>query len=154
MNSDLSYGLETLYSGQFGNFLSRVSLKSHGWSWKTREHLFLVVSIFVHHFIPISECKLKLQSGNAQSGSNRRVVSRVTSILKGWPSKTIWPLFYIASSFVNSNWRHGATTTNVHAASLLKRVWEIWSPNIFYTVYAILDLREKIFIRQHITSQS
>ena len=59
-------------NAQFGSksaiFLSRVTLKFDGWPWKTIGHLFYVASTFVHHFIAISEFKLKLQSGNAQFG--------------------------------------------------------------------------------------
>ena len=55
---------------QIGDLLSRVTLKFDGWPWKTIGHLFYVASSFVHHFLPIGEFKLELQSGNAQSGSN------------------------------------------------------------------------------------
>ena len=55
---------------KIGNFLSHVTLKFDGWPWKTIGHLFYVASSFVHHFTAISEFKLELQSGNAQSGSN------------------------------------------------------------------------------------
>ena len=51
-------------------FLSRVTLKFDGWPSKTIGNLFYATSSFVHHFIPIGEFKLELQSGNAQSGSN------------------------------------------------------------------------------------
>ena len=54
---------------KIGDFLSLVTLKFDGWPWKTIGHLFYVASSFVHHFIAISEFKLKLQSGNAQFGS-------------------------------------------------------------------------------------
>ena len=52
------------------NFLRCVTLKFYRWPSKTIGHLFYAVSSFVSHFIPIGEFKLKLQSGNAQSGSN------------------------------------------------------------------------------------
>ena len=39
------------------------------WIW----HLFYATSSFVHHFIPISEIKLGLQSGNAQFGSKSAI---------------------------------------------------------------------------------
>ena len=52
------------------NFLSRVTLKFDGWPSKTIGHLFYATSSFVHHFVAIGEFKLKLQSGNAHSGSN------------------------------------------------------------------------------------
>ena len=54
-------------------FLSRVTLKFDGWPWKTIGHLFSAASSFVHHFIAISEFKLKLQSGNSQFGSKSAI---------------------------------------------------------------------------------
>ena len=45
---------------KISNFLSRVTLKFDGWPWKTIGHIFYVASIFVHHFIAISEFKLEL----------------------------------------------------------------------------------------------
>ena len=55
---------------KIGNFLSRVTFKFDGCPWKTIGHLFYIASSFVHHFTAISEFKLELQSGNAESGSN------------------------------------------------------------------------------------
>ena len=55
---------------QIVNFSARVTVKFDGWPCKTIGHLFYATSSFVHHFVPIGEFKLKLQSGNAQSGSN------------------------------------------------------------------------------------
>ena len=55
---------------KIGDFLSRVTLKFNGWAWSTTGHLFYAASSFIHHFIDISEFKLRLQSGNAQFGSN------------------------------------------------------------------------------------
>ena len=46
-------------------FLSCVTLKFDRRPSKTIGHLFYVASNFVHHFIAISEFKLKLQSGNS-----------------------------------------------------------------------------------------
>ena len=54
---------------RIGDLLSRVTLKIDGWPWKTIGHLLYVASSFMHHFVAISEFKLKLQSGNAQLGS-------------------------------------------------------------------------------------
>ena len=84
------------------DLLSRVTLKFDGWPWKTIGHLFYVASSFMHHFIAIGEFKLKLQSGNAQSGSNAKLFRAVRVTLKfdRWPSKTIGHLFYATSSFV------------------------------------------------------
>ena len=62
---------------KMGNFLSRVTLKFDGCPWKTIGHLFYVASSFVHHFTAISEFKLELQSGNAQSGSNSTIFEAV-----------------------------------------------------------------------------
>ena len=64
---------------KIGNFLARVTLTFNGWSWKTIGHFFYVASSIVHHFIAISEFKLKLQSGNAQFGS------KSTMFLAVWP---------------------------------------------------------------------
>ena len=55
---------------QIVNFSARVTVKFDGWPCKTIGHLFYATSSFVHLFVPIGEFKLKLQSGNAQSGSN------------------------------------------------------------------------------------
>ena len=55
---------------QIVNFSARVTVQFDGWPCKTIGHLFYATSSFVHHFVPIGEFKLKLQSGNAQSGSN------------------------------------------------------------------------------------
>ena len=56
----------------------------------------------MHHFIIISEFKLKLQSGNAQFGSQSAIfLSRVTLTFDGCPWKTIGHLVYVASSFVH-----------------------------------------------------
>ena len=52
------------------DFQSRATLKFDGWPCKTIGHLFYATSSFMHHFVPIGEFKLELQSGNAQSGSN------------------------------------------------------------------------------------
>ena len=54
---------------EIGHFLSLVTFKLDGWTWKTIGHLFYTTSSFVHHFKSIGALKLKLQSGNAQFGS-------------------------------------------------------------------------------------
>ena len=64
---------------EIGDMLSCVTLKFDGWPWKTIGHLFYAPSSFVHHFIPIGEFKLRLQSGNAQFGS------KSTIFLAMWP---------------------------------------------------------------------
>ena len=54
---------------QIVNFSARVTVKFDAWPCKTIGHLFYATSSFVHHFLPIGEFKLELQSGNAQFGS-------------------------------------------------------------------------------------
>ena len=58
---------------KIGDFLSCVTLKFHGWPWKTIGHLFYTTPSFVHHFKSIGEFKLELQSGNAQFGSKSAI---------------------------------------------------------------------------------
>ena len=60
-------------------FKSRATLKFDGLPCKIIEHLFYATSSFVHHFVPIGEFKLELQSGNAQFGSNSTIFRAV------WP---------------------------------------------------------------------
>ena len=70
-------------NAQFGSksaIFCPVTFKFDGWHWKTIGHLFYVASSFLHHFIAISEFKLKLQSGNAQFGSKPTIFCPV------WPS--------------------------------------------------------------------
>ena len=69
---------------KIGDVLSRVTLKSDGWPWKTIGHLSFAFSSFVQHFIAIGEFKLELLSGNAQFGSNYMIFRAV------WP----WNLMY------------------------------------------------------------
>ena len=62
----------------------------------------LFASSFMHHFIIISEFKLKLQSGNAQFGSKSVIfLSRVTIKFDEWPWKTTERLFNATSSFMH-----------------------------------------------------
>ena len=62
---------------KIGDVLSRVTLQFDGWPCKTIGHLFYATSSFVHHFVPIGEFKLELQSGNAQFGSNSTIFRAV-----------------------------------------------------------------------------
>ena len=62
---------------QIVNFSARVTVKFDGWPCKTIGHLFYATSSFVKHFVPIGEFKHKLQSGNAQSGSNLTIFRAV-----------------------------------------------------------------------------
>ena len=105
---------------KIGNFLSRVTLKFDGWPWKTIGRLFYVASSFVHHFTAISEFKLELQSGNAQSGSNSTIFKAVrprnlTDDLakqKGTSSMLLQALCIISYPLVNSNLSYSLETLN------------------------------------------
>ena len=55
------------------NFSARVTVKFDGWPCKTVGHLSYATSSFVHHFVPIGELKLELQTGNAQFGSKSTI---------------------------------------------------------------------------------
>ena len=84
------------------DFFSHVTSKFDVWHWKTIGHIFNDTSSFVHHFVPIGEFKLELQSENTQFGSKSTIFfSRVTFKLNGWSSKTIGHLFYDTLSFVH-----------------------------------------------------
>ena len=90
-------------------FLSCVTLKFAGWSWKTIGNLFYVASSFVHHLKAIGKLKLKSQSGNAQSGSKSAIfLSCVTFKFDGWPWKTIGHpflcCFKLCASFHSHQW--------------------------------------------------
>ena len=52
---------EKLNSAQNQRYLSLVTLKFHGWPWKTIGYLFYATSRFEHHFIAICEFELELQ---------------------------------------------------------------------------------------------
>ena len=83
-------------------FLSRVTLKFDGWTWKTMGHLFYAPSSFVYHFIAFCEIKMKWQSGNTKFGSKSMIfLPCVTLKFDRWPWKTIGHLFYATSSLVH-----------------------------------------------------
>ena len=87
---------------KIGDFLSRMTFKFDGWPWKTIGHLFYVASSFVHHFITISEFRTKV---TVWKRSIRVKIGELLSCVRlkfdGWPWKTIWHLFYVASSFMH-----------------------------------------------------
>ena len=64
---------------QIVNFSACVTVKFDGWPCKTIRHLFYATSSFVHHFLPIGEFILELQSENAQFRS------KSTIFLAVWP---------------------------------------------------------------------
>ena len=86
---------------KIGNFLSRVTMKFGGWSWKTIGHLFYASSSFVYHFIAFCENKMNYSPETPNLGQNRRFfLSRVNLNFYRWPWKTIGHLFYATPSFV------------------------------------------------------
>ena len=76
---------------QWRFFVSCVTLTFDGWSWRIIGHLFYATSSLVHHFVSISEFKLKLRSGNVQFGAKFVVIS-VTITFDLWP----WPFDWIS----------------------------------------------------------
>ena len=54
---------------EFGDILSRVTLKFDGRPWRTLGHLCYTTLSFVHHFKAMGEFNLELQSRNGQFGS-------------------------------------------------------------------------------------
>ena len=95
-------GLVISYWIQIVNFSALVTVKFDGWPRKTIGHLFYATSSFVHHFVPIGEFKLELQSGNAQFESKSTIFfSRATLQFDVWPWKTIGHLVNVISSVVH-----------------------------------------------------
>ena len=93
---------------QIVNFSALVTVKFDGWPCKTIGHLFYATSSFVHLFVPIGEFKLKLQSGNAQSGQIRRFLEpcnleiwRMT--LQNNRAPLLW-YFKLCASFLSHWW--------------------------------------------------
>ena len=66
MNSNWSDSSEMLNSAHNQRYLSLVTLKFHGWPWKTIGHLFYATSRFEHHFIAICEFELEFESEKSQ----------------------------------------------------------------------------------------
>ena len=87
---------------------------------KTIGHLFYVTSSFVHHFIPIGEFKLELQSRNAQIGSKSTIFLAVwpsnwtDDLEKQWGTYSMLPeaLCIISYPLVNSNWSYSPEIPN------------------------------------------
>ena len=108
-----------------------MTLKFHGWPWKTIGHLFCATLSFVHHFKTIGEFKLELQSGNAQFGSKSSIFCPV------WPWNFLMTLknngapilccFKLCASFHSHRWIQAKVTVRkcpiwVKIGDLLSRV--------------------------------
>ena len=106
---------------KISDYLSRVTLKFHGWQWKTLGHLFYTMSKLVHRFKAMGEFKLMLQSGNVQFGS------KSANFLVPCDLEICWtilknnrvPLLYyikpgiISKPYVNSNSSYSPETLNL-----------------------------------------
>ena len=104
VNSNWSYTLETLNSGQNRIFLSCVTLKFNGWPWKTTEHLLYTILSIVHYFKAIGKFQLDLQSRNAQFGSKSTIFCPVwprnlTDDLKNYNRAALLYCFKLCASF-------------------------------------------------------
>ena len=86
---------------KIGEFLSCVTLKFDGWTWKTIGHLFYAISSFVHHFIAVSELKLGLQSKTLNWNQNGWFFVRCDVEIWRMTLKNNRHLFYATSSFVH-----------------------------------------------------
>ena len=119
----LKYSPEMPYSDQNQwFFLSCVTLKFDGWTWKTIGHLFYATSSVMHHFIAISEFKLELLSGNTQCGSKLAIFFVPCDLLIWWMTLKnnrtpllikIEAICIISLSYVNSNWSYGPETAKL-----------------------------------------
>ena len=69
---------------KIGDFLSRVTFKFDGWSWKTIGYLFYITLRFVQYFKTTGIFKLELESGNAQFGS------QLVILCPPWPIGNWW----------------------------------------------------------------
>ena len=76
---------------KIGDFMPRLTLKCHGWPWKTKGHLFCTIFSISTSYNP--------ETPNL--GQNRYFLWCVTLKFDGWPCNSIGNLSYAASSFVH-----------------------------------------------------
>ena len=115
---------------QIVNFSARVTVKFDGWPCKTVGHLFYTTASFVHHFVPIGELKLELQTGNAQFGSKSTIFLAVwprnftDDPQKQWGTSSVLlqALCIISYPLVNSNLCYSPETPN------LGQIWQFLEP--------------------------
>ena len=83
-------------------FLSRVTLKSDGWSWKTIGHLFYTTSSLCIISKPLVYSIWSYSPETLNSGKNWRFfLSHMTLKIDRWPWKTIGHFFYTTSNIVH-----------------------------------------------------
>ena len=74
--SEFKLGLHsgnTQFRSKLAIFLSCLTLKFDGWTWKRIDNILNATLSFLHHFKSIGKFNLKLQSGNAQFGSKSAI---------------------------------------------------------------------------------
>ena len=121
VNSNLSYSPKTPNLGQIRWFLEPCYLEIWRMTLQNNRLFFYATSSFVHHFVPIGEFKLELQSGNAKSGSNSTIFramrpSNLTDDLqkqKGTSPTLLQALCIISYPLVNSNLSYSPETPNL-----------------------------------------
>ena len=101
-------------------------------SLKNNRAPFLCCFKLSHHFITIGECKLELQSGKAQFGSQFNLV---TSKFDLWPCKTTGHLFYATSCFAHHFVAIGELklelqSGNAQSGSNSAIFWAVWPWNL------------------------
>ena len=83
----------------------------------------------MHHSKSIRESKLELQSGNPQFGSKLAIfLSHVTLTFDGWPSKTIWHLFYTTLSFANRFKAMGEFKLELQSGNARVKIGDLFVP--------------------------
>ena len=103
---------------KMGNFLYHVTLKFDRWPWNIIGHLFYATSSFVHHFIPIYDIKMKLQSGNTKFGSKSAISCPVwpwnltDDFEKNWAPFLCY--FKLRASFHSHLWIQNGVTVRKH----------------------------------------
>ena len=114
LNSNGSFSLETLNSGENRRLFSFVILKFDGWSCKTVGHFLYVTSSFVHYFTTIGEFKLELQSRNAQLESKSVIFRPVRpwNLTDDLENNWVPSLYYfkLCASFHSHQWIHTRVT--------------------------------------------
>ena len=136
VNSNWSYSPETPKLGHNRHFFALCDLDIWQMTLKTIGHLFNATSSFVYHFTAVSEFKLELQSGNAQTRSKFVLFCPpVTLIFGKWPWKTIWHLFCATSIYVHcfvtiGEFKLESQTGNAQSGSKSGLFYPVWPWNL------------------------
>ena len=89
-----------------------VTLKFHGWPWKTMGHVLYATSSFVHHYVANCEFKLELRSGKALIGAKFSLTSVTSAFCKD-------------ITFVNGkkSWKSWLSVTPFHYVPIIVSSW-------------------------------